>query len=99
MAAISLVQGHDLSADDMMALYAHCKDLLPSYSCPHFVRVQQELEITFSFKQRKLNLVKEGFDPEKCHGEPLFYLDNNQRTYAKLDKAVFEKIMAGDIRY
>ncbi|GJJ68089.1 hypothetical protein EMPS_00435 [Entomortierella parvispora] len=41
---------------------------LPSYAIPRFVRIcEQELEITGTFKNKKVELKKEAFDLEKVH--------------------------------
>jgi hypothetical protein len=36
---------------------------LPHYAAPLFLRVSEQVEITNTFKYKKVNLVKEGFDP------------------------------------
>jgi fatty-acyl-CoA synthase len=66
---------------------------LPSYAQPVFVRLLPAIETTGTFKQRKIDLVADGFDPAKIRG-PLFYKDGN-KGYVKLTKAGFAKIMAG----
>jgi hypothetical protein len=40
-----------------------CKEELPSYARPLFVRLRSDMEITSTFKHRKTTYVKEGFDP------------------------------------
>jgi fatty-acyl-CoA synthase len=37
---------------------------LPHYAAPLFVRLSREIEITNTFKYKKVNLVKDGFDPK-----------------------------------
>ena len=36
---------------------------LPSYARPLFLRIQPEMDITSTFKHKKTELQKEGFDP------------------------------------
>src|SRR6202012_5141592 len=48
---------------DPKLLGVRLKDNLPAYARPVFLRVQPEMEVTGTFKQRKVELVKEGFDP------------------------------------
>ncbi|KAH7044111.1 hypothetical protein BKA57DRAFT_494918 [Linnemannia elongata] len=51
---------------DRLAKYASKR--LPSYAIPRFVRIcESELEITGTFKNKKVELKKEGFDLEKVH--------------------------------
>ncbi|MGB6085416.1 long-chain-acyl-CoA synthetase, partial [Parvibaculum sp.] len=45
---------------------------LPDYAVPVFLRIQPEMEVTGTFKHRKVELVKEGFDPSTI-SEPLYF--------------------------
>ena len=38
---------------------------LPSYAVPLFLRLKDTIETTTTFKHKKVDLVKEGFNPEK----------------------------------
>jgi fatty-acyl-CoA synthase len=69
---------------------------LPDYAQPMFLRLQSEIETTGTFKYRKLDLVDEGFDPDKVRG-PLFWR-NPQKGYQKLTKPTCEKLLSGEIR-
>jgi len=44
-------------------LHAHVAKHLPSYSRPLFIRIVEKLATTETFKQKKQQLVKDGFDP------------------------------------
>uniref|UniRef100_F6U4H3 Very long-chain fatty acid transport protein n=1 Tax=Ciona intestinalis TaxID=7719 RepID=F6U4H3_CIOIN len=103
------VPGHDgragmvtvvLESDelDCEALYKHVEHALPSYARPMFVRVQPELEVTGTFKQRKVNLQKEGFDLEKVSGDKLFYMNIQAKTYSPITPEIQKKIETGEIR-
>jgi fatty-acyl-CoA synthase len=69
---------------------------MPAYQRPLFVRLQPEIEITGTFKYRKLDLVEQGFDPGKIN-QPLYFKDPD-KGYVKLTEAVFEKITEGEVR-
>ncbi len=69
---------------------------LPAYARPVFLRVLPEIEVTGTFKHRKVELVKEGFDPAKIEG-PLFFLDG-ERGYVPLDAGLFGRILRGEQR-
>ncbi|NXW61115.1 S27A2 synthetase, partial [Eurystomus gularis] len=71
MAAIRLKAGATFDGD---TFYTFTRTMLPSYAAPRFVRLQDALEITGTFKQCKSNLVKEGFDPNVIR-DPLFFRD------------------------
>jgi acyl-CoA synthetase (AMP-forming)/AMP-acid ligase II len=47
---------------DLNALVAYLEKNLPSFARPIFLRFQQEIEVTSTFKQRKIELQKQGFD-------------------------------------
>jgi fatty-acyl-CoA synthase len=55
------------------------------------------MEITGTFKHRKVDLVKEGFDPEAI-AEPIFFNDPIAKVFVPVDKALYEKICSGDFR-
>ncbi|XP_051632296.1 long-chain fatty acid transport protein 2-like [Manacus candei] len=88
MAAVRLKDGATFDGD---ALYAFTRDTLPSYAAPRFVRVQDALEITGTFKQSKNNLVREGFDPQLVR-DPLFFRDDSRRSYVPLTPDTFAAI-------
>jgi len=75
---------------------ATAKDLA-SYARPLFLRIQPEMEITGTFKHRKVDLVKDGFDPDVV-SDPLYFRDESAGAYVPLDKALYEKIVGGGVR-
>jgi fatty-acyl-CoA synthase len=70
---------------------------LASYARPLFVRILPEMEITGTFKQRKVDLVRDGFDPRRL-SDPIHFLDPETRRYVRLDTDLFERIGCGQIR-
>ena len=91
---VSIVAKGDL---DLAAFKAHVEKNLPGYARPIFVRQQQEIEVTGTFKHRKVELVKEGFDPSVIK-EPLYFLDPVDGQYVPLRKELHDRIVAGEIR-
>ncbi|XP_075581610.1 long-chain fatty acid transport protein 2-like [Pelecanus crispus] len=89
MAAIRLKAGASFEGENF---YAFTKDTLPSYAAPRFVRIQDALEITGTFKQCKGNLVKEGFDPNVIK-DPLFFRDDKKKTYVPLNPDIYAAIL------
>jgi len=67
---------------------------LASYARPVFLRLRPELEITGTFKLKKADLVREGFDPDRVD-DPLYWYDPAKGRYAPLTRAVFADIAAG----
>ncbi len=70
---------------------------LAAYARPLFIRLQREMEITGTFKHRKVDLVKEGFDPQRIP-DLLYFDDPVERAFVVLDGAVHDRIVAGEIR-
>ena len=81
---------------DLGALQAVCESHLPVYARPVFLRLQQEIEITGTFKYRKVDLVEEGFDPSRIN-EPL-YVREAGGSFRPLDADLFRQIVDGAFR-
>ncbi len=82
---------------DVEKLYKHLAQNLPAYARPVFLRLQGEVETTGTLKYRKVDLVKDGFDPMNT-SDPLFVIDPAHETYAPIDMAMFRRIVGGGIR-
>lgn len=62
---------------DLTGFFAHLNEQLPVYAVPLYIRFREAQELTGTFKLRKVELKKEGFDPVAC-GEPVYQLKNGQ---------------------
>jgi fatty-acyl-CoA synthase len=86
---------------DFSGLWSHCASQLPLYAVPLFLRVQASLDTTGTFKQRKVDLQAEGFDPvlivHERH-EVVLLRDDVRRTFVPLDKETYARIQAGQVR-
>jgi len=70
---------------------------LPDYAVPIFLRLRPEMEITGTFKLRKVELVSDGFNPAAI-ADPLYMLDPATRRYVPLDRTRYARIMSGELR-
>jgi fatty-acyl-CoA synthase len=78
-------------------LRTHLARVLPPYARPLFLRIQDRIAVTATFKHQKNELVREGFDPAAT--DDVIYFDNpSQQAYVRLDGALFERIKAGAVR-
>ncbi|MDH4458130.1 MAG: long-chain-acyl-CoA synthetase [Nevskia sp.] len=68
---------------------------LPAYAVPLFIRLRREQEITATFKFRKVELKRDGFDLAKID-EPLYVLDDGR--YRKLTPTLHAKVISGGMR-
>jgi fatty-acyl-CoA synthase len=84
-------------AFDPTELYAHLERELPTYARPVFVRIGKELETTGTFKHRKVELVKEGFDPAAI-SDPVLFADASARSYVPLLAERHAEIVNGEVR-
>ncbi|EGW09792.1 Bile acyl-CoA synthetase [Cricetulus griseus] len=91
MAAVKLASGQTF---DGQKLYQHVRSWLPAYATPHFIRVQDSLEVTGTFKLVKLQLVRDGFDV-RVIADPLYILDNKNQTFRSLTPDVYKAVCEG----
>jgi fatty-acyl-CoA synthase len=70
---------------------------LPEYARPVFLRIRQDGDVTTTFKQKKIDLVKEGFDPGHTV-DPIYFNDPQRKAFVRVDAALFDRINAGEIR-
>lgn len=89
-----IVAQHDLALD---ALKRHVDAQLPPYARPLFLRLRREVEITGTFKYRKVELVAEGFDPGAI-AEPILFDHPATGGYVPLDSGLYHQIQAGTLR-
>ncbi|NXA55602.1 S27A6 protein, partial [Nothocercus julius] len=82
---------------DLEQIYKQVVTYLPSYACPLFLRVQQTMEMTGTFKQQKFRLVDEGFNPSTI-ADPLYFLDRSKQAYISLTKEVHDRILSGQMK-
>ena len=79
---------------DLAGLHRHLAERLPGYARPLFLRLLPAIEVTSTFKHRKAELMREGFDPSAV-ADPLYIADARAETYAPLDAARFARIGDG----
>lgn len=80
MAAIVMGAGENF---DPKAFYALSAERLPRYAAPLFVRVNASADMTTTFKLRKVDLQREGYDAAVI-GDPLYVRDDQAKTYVPL---------------
>ena len=90
---VSLVMNEGAGFDGP-GFFAFVSERLPSYAAPVFVRIQAQADLTGTFKLRKVDLQRQGFDPSAT-GDPIFVRDAANRTYARLVPQLLAEIRAG----
>ena len=84
-------------AFDLEALGRVIESELAFYARPVFIRLLPQMEITGTFKHRKVDLVEQGFDPGRV-ADPLYFRDPEDGRYVPLDAESCERILRGEIR-
>ena len=92
MVAIRLQEGMIL---DFENLYANVTDNLPKYARPYFLRILETVDMTGTFKYKKVELSNEGYNPETVKGQ-LYVLDDAKKTYVSLTPKLHQMILSGD---
>jgi fatty-acyl-CoA synthase len=92
MAAV--ITSHDF---DMAAFRQHVAVRLPEYAHPLFLRIREEIEMTSTFKPKKLDLAREGYDPAVT-ADAIYFNDRASQSFVKVDAVLYERLQTGNLR-
>lgn len=98
MAAITLKPEAELNDTDLKEMLSCFKKCLPAYSVPVFLRIQQQVETTGTFKYQKNKLKEQAFDPSKTNERLLVCLPGAD-AYCDVTAEVFTNIQAYQYRF
>ena len=82
---------------DLAAFREHLVARLPDYARPLFLRMRSEIEITSTFKHKKSDLVRDGYDPAATT-DPIYVHDSRRQAFVPLDRALHGRIESGQMR-
>jgi fatty-acyl-CoA synthase len=82
---------------DLTELRRHLTMRLPAYARPLFLRIGKRIEMTATFKHRKQELARQGFDLATI-SDSIYFDDPATQAYVRLDAALYQRIDAGKIR-
>lgn len=88
MASIKMKENHEF---DGKKLFQHIAEYLPSYARPRFLRIQDTIEITGTYKHRKVTLMEEGFNPAVIK-DALYFLDDTAKIYVPMTEDIYKAI-------
>ncbi|XP_026872928.2 hsFATP2a_ACSVL_like domain-containing protein [Electrophorus electricus] len=94
MAAITLKEGRVFDCVNTCSVVT---DYLPVYARPRFIRIQNSLEVTGTFKMKKVKLVEEGFNPAIIQ-DPLYFLDLTVKKYIPFTQENYNSVISGEIK-
>jgi fatty-acyl-CoA synthase len=82
---------------DFRTLSDHLARRLPAYAHPLFLRIMDALDSTETFKHKKQQLAREGFDPADVT-DPFYFRDPRTGAFVALDRAMHAAIADGSLR-
>ena len=80
---------------DLTTFRDHVDRLLPAWSRPRFVRILHDVETTGTFKYKKMDLIKAGYDI-KATKDPIYILHNND--YVPMTPEMTAELKDGSLR-
>lgn len=93
MAAILLKDTVEFHTDLLPQIFHHCEENLPVYARPLFLRFIKEMPLTTTHKQKKVQYVKEGYNPAII-SDPLYRVSAETKTYIPLTTENVGQFMA-----
>jgi citronellyl-CoA synthetase len=96
MAAI--IPEGDAGTFDVAGLADHFQRSLPSYAVPKFIRMNAALDCTPTHKIKKVDLQKEGFDPDVA-ADAVYVLLPGAAAYEPMTRGIFSGIKEGTYRF
>nr|MBP8111981.1 long-chain-acyl-CoA synthetase [Agitococcus sp.] len=97
-AGMAAITPHDGMTIDFKELLSGFKKEMPAYAIPVFLRLQQLMETTGTFKYQKNNLKKENYDPALAK-EPLYVWLPNTDSYQPLTTEIWQNIQDKAYRF
>ncbi|KAL5288342.1 SLC27A4.2 family protein [Megaselia abdita] len=82
---------------DIDSFADNLRKILPNYAMPQFLRFLSKLDLTGTFKLRKVDLQKEGFNPNEIK-DRLYYLASTGK-YEVLTPEIYKKIYENVIKF
>lgn len=98
MASIILKENVKLSQMNWKLFHEECVKNLPTYARPAFLRIQDSIKVTGTFKHQKSSLVEEGFDPSKIKNDILYMYNQKDGEVIPLTSELYRKIIQGEIK-
>lgn len=82
---------------DMKHLAAGLKAAMPAYARPIFVRILDKVDMTGTYKLRKVELQQEGFNPNST-ADTIYYM-SSKGSYEVLTPEGYQKILNNEMRF
>ena len=81
---------------DLRELTTYLESRLPRYARPVFVRICSKIETTETFKQKKYDLMQQGYDPTIV-SDSIYFKEPGSETFVRLYPELYHSILRGRI--
>lgn len=82
---------------DKELLCKKLKENLPSYAFPIFLRVMKSVPLTGTYKLKKVDLQKDGYNVNEIE-DKLYFYNAKLNKYEQLTKEIYDNIISGKVR-
>lgn len=94
---VGMVTIVDINDDlNLEEFHEHVDKRLPAHARPVFLRIAKKIEITGTYKLKKVDFQKEGFNPSVVKDKLYFRLKDG---YVPITLKLYEEILSGKFRY
>lgn len=80
---------------DLAEFAKYLERQFPHYARPVFLRICGAIEATATFKPKKSDLMRQGYDPTVT-GDFIYFNDPKRQAFVRLDGALYDRIEKGD---
>ena len=82
---------------DLEFLKNEIENCLPKYARPIFVRLVKEIELTGTFRMKKVLLQNEGYNPFKIK-DPLYFLNSSSNSFIPFTSDLHQQLLDGKLK-
>jgi fatty-acyl-CoA synthase len=81
---------------DLTKFAEYLERQLPQYARPLFLRICDTIESTATFKPKKHDLMRQGYDPNAI-SDLIYFKDSKERTFVRLEETMYDRIQKGEL--
>ena len=82
---------------DLAHLSREMAKALPAYARPLFIRLVDVMDMTGTYKLRKVDYQKEAYDISRVK-DPIYFLESASQSYVPLTTSLYQQLFSGQLR-
>jgi len=82
---------------DLVSLAQGLAKVLPPYARPLFIRTVSAIDLTGTYKLRKVDYQKEGFDLTKVKDD-IYFMEPRSQSYVRWTEELHQNLLSGQLR-